>query len=84
MDEFVKSTVWKDADELIITDVFSAGEPRIEGVNTEVLLKKIEKRATYVPRGELTEFLRSTLVEGDIVVTMGAGDITAVSGELVI
>ncbi len=83
IDEFVKNSVWKDSDELIVTDIYSAGEAKIEGVSIEAFLERLEKKFTYVPRRELTAFLQGLVLENDIVITLGAGDVTQVSSELV-
>lgn len=79
MDEF--SRAFSDADEVIITDIYSpAGEAKIEGVSSEVLVQKIRvnshARAQYIPTKEqLQEQLYKELKPGDLVLTMGAGDI---------
>lgn len=79
MDEFSKA--FADADEVIITDIYSpAGEARIEGVTAEVLVEKIRSnshpRAQYIPTKELVQaHLVESLQPGDLVLTMGAGDI---------
>jgi len=66
------------ADLLIATDIYGGGEEKIPGVDTAFLLQKIqEKRAvTYIAREELEGRLLSYLLPGDVLVTLGAGDIT--------
>lgn len=79
MDEF--SRAFSQADEVIITDIYSpAGEAKIEGVSSEVLVQKIRTnshpRAKYIPTKEqVQEQLVKELKAGDLVLTMGAGDI---------
>ncbi len=79
MEEF--SRAFRDADEVIITDIFSpAGEKQIEGVSSSVLVEKIRvnshPRAKYVPtKEEVQELLVNEIRPGDLVLTMGAGDI---------
>ncbi|MFJ9497540.1 UDP-N-acetylmuramate--L-alanine ligase [Brevibacillus centrosporus] len=79
MDEF--SRAFSDADEVIITDIYSpAGEAKIEGVSSEVLAQKIRENshdgALYIATKEqLQEYLHKRLLPGDLVLTMGAGDI---------
>jgi UDP-N-acetylmuramate--alanine ligase len=80
MEAFTKA--WKDADELIVTDIYGAGEVAIEGLMIERFLKQV--KACYSRRDELVEFVKSKVLPGDVVVTLGAGDITKVSGELVV
>ena len=82
MDDFANA--WKDADELIVTDIYSAGESTIEGVSIEAFLKKVKRnKVTYIARDELVEFLQSNIASNDVVVTLGAGDITKVGSDLV-
>ncbi|KZE46825.1 UDP-N-acetylmuramate--alanine ligase [Brevibacillus parabrevis] len=79
MDEF--SRAFAQADEVIVTDIYSpAGEAKIEGVTSEVLVQKIRTnshpRAQYIPTKEqMQEKLFKELQAGDLVLTMGAGDI---------
>ncbi|WP_431809245.1 UDP-N-acetylmuramate--L-alanine ligase [Brevibacillus agri] len=79
MDEF--SRAFSQADEVIVTDIYSpAGEAKIEGVSSEVLVQKIRTnshpRAQYIPTKEqMQEQLVKELQAGDLVLTMGAGDI---------
>ncbi len=82
MEEFLQPSIWKECDELIVTDIYSAGEDRIQGVDIEIFMKKMERRATYVPRSELAKFLQNEILPDDVVVMLGAGDITAVSAEI--
>jgi UDP-N-acetylmuramate--alanine ligase len=84
MNEFATKKIWKDSDELIVTDIYSAGEEKIEGVTIEAFLEKLEKKATYVPREKIVHFLQNRISSGDLVVTLGAGDITTVSSELIV
>ncbi|RNB90551.1 UDP-N-acetylmuramate--L-alanine ligase [Brevibacillus fluminis] len=79
MEEF--SRAFGDADEVIITDIYSpAGEKQIEGVNSQVLVEKIRanshSRAQYIAtKEEAQEKLLDSVRSGDMVLTMGAGDI---------
>lgn len=73
------------ADTLILTDIYAARETPIEGVTNEVLLAKIREKVfdvRYVPRSDLSLFLASFLQQDDVLVTMGAGDITKVGPEV--
>ena len=74
------------ADEVVVTDVFGAREEPVPGVTGELIVKAVEdagKRAHYVRhRTELAEYLAPLLTEGDVVVGMGAGDITLLPAEL--
>jgi len=75
-----------DADRVLVTDVYSAGEPSIEGVDAERLASGI---ATRTGRGEYVgnlEAARTRLCDsvepGDVVLTLGAGDVWKVGEEL--
>lgn len=84
MEEFADA--FSAADVLYITDVYSAGETPLPGVDAKTLLEKVEKKVPFIPRystrNELAQHLREELRSGDILVTLGAGDITKVGGEL--
>ncbi len=74
------------ADLLILTDIYAAREEAIDGISTEVLLEKIKDStaldARYVPRSELSAYLAHSLQPNDVLVTLGAGDITKVGPEV--
>lgn len=74
------------ADELIITDIYAAREVPLAGITAESLLQKILKArktsAHYVKRSDLTRYLANYLKPGDVLITMGAGDITSVGPEV--
>ncbi|ADI85819.1 UDP-N-acetylmuramate--L-alanine ligase [Geobacter sulfurreducens] len=76
--EFV--TCFYDADVLVLTDIYPAGEAPIEGVSAERLAEEIRKHGqrdvTYVAdREALPEHLLTVVQPGDIVLTLGAGNI---------
>lgn len=77
-----------DADVLILTDIYPAGEDRIEGVEAKVLSEGIReyghKDVTYIAdKREIVEHLLRVVLPGDMVITLGAGDIYQVAEELV-
>jgi UDP-N-acetylmuramate--alanine ligase len=77
-----------DADVLILTDIYAAGEERIEGVEAKALFEGIReyghKDVTYIPdKKEIVAHLLRIMVPGDMVITLGAGDIYQVAEELV-
>ncbi len=84
MGEF--ATAFNDADVLILTDIYAAGEDAIPGATAASLAEAIRacghRDVTLVPRADLARVARSRLREGDIVLTLGAGDITQVGPEL--
>ena len=79
MDDFVNSL--KLADFVIITDVYSAGEIEIEGASSMALSEKMRgegyKNVFYVPnRNDIKSNLKNMLRGGEMVIFLGAGDIT--------
>ncbi|MFI5334801.1 MAG: UDP-N-acetylmuramate--L-alanine ligase [Chlamydiales bacterium] len=78
--------VFGEADELILTDIYAAGEAPIDGVTTEVLLRKLRVKYPlhlhYFPRRGLATDIVPLLKKGDLLVTMGAGDITKIGPEI--
>jgi UDP-N-acetylmuramate--alanine ligase len=80
------ATAFNDADVLLVTDVYAAGEEPIPGANAASLAEAIRacghRDVTLVPRPELAAAARSRVRSGDIVLTLGAGDVTQVGPEL--
>ena len=78
---------FREADVLILTDVYSAGEAPISGVSGKTILVAVEKttgqKAAYIAeRVDVAPHLASIVREGDLVMTMGAGDIYRTGEEL--
>lgn len=78
LDEFISA--FNEADSLILTDIYPAGEDPIEGVSGEILFNRIESHGhrdvTYVSdMAELTSCLHEKAKSGDMVITLGAGNI---------
>lgn len=78
--------VFEEADEVIITDIYGAGEPPIPGISSESIINEITNASKvccrYVSREGLSTYLCDSLRVHDVVVTLGAGDITKLSGEI--
>ena len=74
------------ADELIITDIYGAGEKPIEGVTGESFSKSIaesrDRPVVFSNRKNLFKTICNHLKRGDFVLLMGAGDITSTAEEL--
>jgi UDP-N-acetylmuramate--alanine ligase len=75
------------ADVLLLTDVYAAGEAPIEGADSARLVQAIRahghRDVTLVPdRADLAAALADVVHQGDVVITLGAGDITLTAGEL--
>ncbi len=84
LEEF--GTCFEEADELIVTDLYAAGEAPIEGYTSETLVAKIREKGRvpvrYVPKNTLIPELREKLRPHDVLLTLGAGDVTKVGPEL--
>ena len=81
-------SAFKDADVLVLTDIYAAGEKPIEGVTGEAMLKEViettSQDVSYIPSVDsIAEYLVDVVEEGDLVITMGAGDVYRVGEELV-
>ncbi len=78
-----------NADKLLLIDVFSAGEMPIPGVTSKMLADTVRakhpgKEVVYCSsRLELNEELEKMVGEGDLLLTMGAGDVTTVGPEFI-
>ncbi len=75
------SRSFPEADEVIITDIYSpAGEKQIEGITSAKLVELIKQNSNrnvrYIPtKEEVQAYLSHAVQPGDLVLTMGAGDI---------
>ena len=80
------ATAFNDADVLLLSDIYAASEDPLPGVTPEALVEAIRacghRDASYVPRAELAARARAIVKPGDIVITLGAGDVTNVGPEL--
>lgn len=79
--------VFFDADCVIINDIYSANESPISGISGETIFKEIKKtnheQIKYLPsKDDILSYLCEVVQPGDIIITMGAGDIWTVSQEL--
>lgn len=74
------------ADRVVVTDVYAAREAPIPGVSGEMIANAVAKReggVFYAPhRADLASLLAELVEPGDLVLTMGAGDITLLPTEL--
>jgi UDP-N-acetylmuramate--alanine ligase len=75
------------ADVAVVTDVYAAREQPIRGVTGKLVVKAARRAGAdvyWIPALEsLVAELEALIVNGDVVVTLGAGDITEVGRELV-
>ncbi|NGX50902.1 MAG: UDP-N-acetylmuramate--L-alanine ligase [Chlamydiae bacterium] len=71
------------ADLAIITDIYSAGEEPIKGLSGSTFYKQLQAdNAIYLAKEKLLPLLPKILVPGDLLVTVGAGDITELPPKL--
>ena len=80
LEEF--ATSFKDADLVILTDIYGAGETNTMNIQGEDLVKAVRKHhknVIYQPSLlELTEFLGETLQSGDLTLFLGAGNLNQI------
>ncbi len=86
-DDFARA--FDDADSVTFMDVYSAGEVPIPGVTGKTFLKVVlDHRGTegvyYVPGLiDVAPHMASLAEEGDLIITMGAGDVTLFGSQIV-
>ena len=86
-DEF--GAAFDEADNVVFMDVYPAGEAPVPGVNGKTFLNVVlehegHPQAAFVPRRvDVVPALLDAVGEGDLVITMGAGDVTAIGPQLV-
>ena len=83
-DDFLKS--FTAVDKLIVVDVFSASEEPIEGINSKVFAQSFKHQDVTYIGGSMENAARKILPllkSGDMVITLGAGDVTRIGSELV-
>lgn len=75
------------ADHVVLADIYAARELDIYGVSSRDLQAEIQKLGTdcdYFPSfEEIEDFLRANVKDGDLVITMGAGNIVQVGEDLI-
>jgi UDP-N-acetylmuramate--alanine ligase len=85
MDDF--ATVLSDADVLVLMDVYAAGEDPIAGADGRAMARAVRTRGSIEPvfvesLDDLQPVLMDLFEDGDLVLTMGAGDIGAYAAGL--
>lgn len=80
---------FKDADLVVLTNIYNAGEQPIPGVSGKLIVDEILKTRSHIPvsyipdKYELVDYLRGISRPGDLVLMMGAGDISGISHDFV-
>jgi UDP-N-acetylmuramate--alanine ligase len=85
-EDFLSS--FNDADKLILTDVYPAGEEPIEGINGKALYNGIKgyghKDVEYIPElAQVAPYLDSVVHAGEMVIMLGAGDVWKASEDII-
>ena len=85
VDSFAKSLT--KFDHIIVIDIYAAREENIYGVKPEDLVEKLVKLgkdAKYISDyDEIKSYLKERVKEGDLIITLGAGNVTKVASKLV-
>lgn len=83
-EDFVQ--VLQGVDQLVMLDVYAAGETPIPGADSRSLCRSIRQRGkepVFIENtDELPQALRNLLQPGDLLLTQGAGNVTAISHDL--
>jgi UDP-N-acetylmuramate--alanine ligase len=78
-----------DADVLVVTDIYPAGEPALPGVSGKLIVDAVldahpTARLAWLPaRHDVADYLVRVLRPGDVCLTLGAGDVTSLPDELI-
>jgi len=78
---------FEPVDEVIVTDIYAAGELPISGLSGAKVMDEIKENhqaCQYVPRTALTHKLSQFVKKNDVIITLGAGDITRIANEIII
>lgn len=81
--DFLKS--FGAVDKLIVVDVYSASEDAIEGINSKTFAQSFQNTDVTYISGSMENAARKILPllkSGDMIITLGAGDVTRIGKEL--
>src|SRR5919109_692035 len=81
-------TAFEGVDRLVLTDIYAAGEDPIPGVTSEALYRALKRKGhmeveLIADKNQIVEQVAKKLNPGDVVLTLGAGDIYKVGEALV-
>lgn len=74
------------ADEILVLDIYSAGEQAIAGVSAQLIVERLVaagKHASHHTHATAQDYLTSTLAQNDLIITLGAGDVWQIAAGLV-
>jgi UDP-N-acetylmuramate--alanine ligase len=81
------SRCFSSASKVIITDIYSAHEAKIGGIDEKFIVEKIKENFSgeveYLPKNELKVKVPSQIKKGDLVIGLGAGEIDNLMAEVV-
>jgi UDP-N-acetylmuramate--alanine ligase len=81
------SSCFSLADELIVTDIYSAYEEKIPGIDGKFIFEKIREKFSgiirYIPKKELVEKVPLYIKKKDLVIGLGAGEINLLMEEII-
>ena len=87
LDDF--ATAFDEADKVVLAEIYAAREKNIHKISSKTLMNKIKEQDPgkdvyfFEDFEEIASFVYNNAQEGDLVITMGAGDIYKV-GEMIL
>lgn len=87
LDDF--STAFGEADKIVLAEIYAAREKNIHKISSKTLMNKIKEKDPakevyfFKDFEEIANFVYNNAEEGDLIITMGAGDIYKV-GEMIL
>jgi UDP-N-acetylmuramate--alanine ligase len=74
------------ADEILVLDVFPAGESPIPGISSQLIVDRLlagSHQASHHTIESASHYLKGSAKEGDLIITLGAGNVWQVAADLV-
>ncbi len=82
LDDFAQA--FQDADHVIVTDIFAAREQNDLGISSRDLVARMQHNdARFIAAvGEAVDYLTKNLKPGDVLITLGAGDVNRIGEQV--
>lgn len=78
------ANAFQDADRVVITEIYAAREKEDLGLSSRILVEQLNDTARYAATlAQAEAMLRMELRAGDVLLTLGAGDVNKVAGALI-